>query len=208
MWMDNNARLCFFNGSAVDVFVNEQNGEWIRSNMNEDSSWLSFAFQDPKHNQVWFFFPTLGNDNPSDYLIFNPEPMSFTLGELDRTAAQRPYIQEGVFYMADESTAYSHFTAGSTDFNWSFQSAYFYGNGGNRFRINNIITDCFGSANMTAYGKEYPQADEVTYDTIAISGGVSNMRAAGRLLSVGFAGDSDFTFRGAKFELEQQGRRI
>lgn len=209
LWMDTSARLCFFNGANVSVIVNDQNGEYIRQNLSDDSAYTSFAFSDPKHNQVWFFWPATGETNPTDYVIFNPDSKSFTLGKMDRTSAQRPGAIDASFYMTDDSDTYAHFTGATTNFNWYGESAYFFtGDGSRRVRINNVISNVTGAATLTLKGLEYPQGTPVTYTSVTLAGNMLTVRAAGRLLSARLSGSTDFTLRGLKLNLEAQGGRI
>lgn len=209
LWVDVSSRLCYFNGSSVDVIINDQNGEYIRKNINNNAAWTVFLFHDPKHKQVWTFWPSTGETSPDQYMIFNPAHPSFTLGALNRTSSQRPYILDNSFYMTNGNDAYSHFTGAVTDFNWYGQSAYFFtANGEYRMKATTAITDCSGTATLTMYGLEYPQAAPVEYNSFSVSGKLMHIRAAGRLLSTKFSGDSDFTLEGIKIDILQQGRRI
>ena len=218
IWYGVNGNFYFYNGSTVQTIVNEQNGEYIRSVLAPNSIWTSFMIADQKHNQAWFYYATTGNQDPNEYVIINPRRYagsgkpSFTLGEQSRTAAQRPTVIETRFYMFDGEIQYTSFTNQPRAFDWSAKSAFFYLGGGNRARVKDVQPDFFQSStaiNLTVYGLEGSQGDEVNYGTYEIAPNATRVTtpAAGQLIAFGFAGSSDAIIGTMRINFEVQGGR-
>lgn len=218
IWYGVNGNFYFYNGSTVQTIVNEQNGEYIRSVLAPNSIWTSFMMADQKHNQAWFYYATTGNQDPNEYVIINPRRYagsgkpSFTLGEQSRTAAQRPTAIETRFYMFDGEIQYTSFTNQPRAFDWSAKSAFFYLGGGNRARVKDVQPDFFQSLtaiNLTVYGLEGSQGDEVNYGTYEIAPNATRVTtpAAGQLMAFEFAGSSDALIGTMRINFEVQGGR-
>lgn len=185
-----------FNGSTVEKRENTQNEDWIISNTNYAQAWKCFAMPDPQNSQVWHFFPTGENDEPSDYCIDNYLGNHFTLGKLDRTAAQLPGTIGDAYYMAygdddaSEGEIYRHFVENDElSINAYAQTSYAYGgNGRKRMYVSEVIPDMIQDADttLTIYGREYPQGSASTFGAYTIEDDSHNVsvKAAGRLLSM------------------------
>lgn len=197
-----------FDGSTVRKIKNEQNESWILENLNNGQNYKCFAMPDTKNQQVYWFFPTGTDTECGDYVIFNPQG-HFTLGQMDRSAAQQQMI-DSVYLMANGSEIFRHFTTGAVTFNWYAKSSYSYVDGSNlrRYVINRFIPDAnqSGTATLNTYGLEYPQGTETTYGTYSITGSTNHLtvRAAGKLTAWKLSGNSQFTMGGYKINVEAQ----
>jgi len=218
IWYGVDGNFYFYNGSSVQTIVNEQNGEYIRSRISSSAIWTTFMMADQKHNQVWMYYPTTGNQNPTEYVIINPRRYagggkpSFTLGTQTRTSAQRPTSVLSRFYMCSTSTQYTAFTNQTKTFSWSAKSAFFYLAEGNRARLKDVQPDFFqssGNISLTVYGLEGSQGTETDYGTYTVA--PSDIRvtapAAGQLMAFTFAGTSDAMIGSMRLNFEVQGGR-
>jgi len=211
IWYSDNGRLCYFNGSSVDIIVNRQNGEFLRRQVSAGAQWTAFMMSDPKHRQVWFFYPSTGNTSPNKYMIFNPDTESFTLGALSRSSASRPNKLDQQFYMTGGDDIYSHFNNTTASFAWSASSAFFYVDGSRRYRVTDLEGDIYQGDDFTiaVNGKSYPQSPTQTFAGRVMSAvrGVTSIRAAGALLQVAVNGTGDMTLRGLKINVTPLGKR-
>lgn len=211
MWYAQDGNYYFCNGGAVRKVVNRQCGEYVRGQLNKDAIWTTFLMQDQKHNQVWHYYPSGSSNSPDEYVVFNPDNQSFTVGSQSRTSGQRPSFVDNRFFMADGGTIYNSFTTDSVTFNWSAKSAYFYLDPEYRFKIVRAYPDMVinGTINMKICGKEHPNDEAIDYGTYTIDSNttVMTVRAASRLISIEFSGSSDFTLAGLRMKVERKGRR-
>lgn len=207
-----------FNGSSVSRLRNAQNEDWIFANLNYAEQWKSFAMPDPQHNQAWFFFPMGDDVEPGDYVIHNYQNPSWTLGELNRTAAQLPGFVNGVYYMANSSGAdaegevYRHFVSnGDLDLGWYAETSYAYvDDGDSQFRLMSYMPDNVqdGDITLTVKTKRYMQGAEnaSTPYTITSSTERVSTRAAGRVRKLRFEGQKAATLGLWKEGIQFMGR--
>lgn len=217
IWYSVDGNFYFYNGSNVQRIVNHQNGEYIRDKLNQGAIWTTFMMRDQKHNQAWLYYPANSSKDPNEYVIVNPREYvgqalpSFTLGEQTRTAAQRPSTVDGRFYMINNTMSYASFTNQPVSFAWEATCAYFYIDKNVRMRLNYLIPDSYTTDgyNITIYGRENPQAKELTYGTFNITSTTSRrqVRGAGRLLAFKFSGSTDATIKGIDMDVQAQGTR-
>lgn len=211
-------------GSIPTRIKNTQNDEWIFDNIEAGKAWKSFCFSDNERSEWYFYFPTDGSDEPSDYLIHNVIGMeglpngSFTLGLMDRTAGQKPNVVDGRFYMVNafqESTAgtpYLHFiNDGAVTFDWSATTseAYLF-QGEARGMIDTIFPDSTqsGAATFTMRTREYPQGTLYNANAVTITGSTpyTTVYAAGKIVGMTFSGSSQFTIGAWKMNVRKLGR--
>lgn len=201
-------RDCYiYDGGSPKQLPNTQNGEWLAANINLAAAWKAFAMSDQQNQQSYYYFPTGADTEPNDYVIRNGE--SWTLGQMQRTAAQRPGFVDSAFYMAgqgDESTpatVYRHFTNGAVTFNWYAEGAYFYVDGGeNRYLCDKFVPDANQSGDFTlkTYGKDFPNDADVLSNTETITQGTSyvSLSTAGALIKHRLEGSSAITLGACK----------
>lgn len=209
-----------YDGGIVQRIVNLLNEDWIIKNINASKVWHSFAYTDQEREEVYIHFPTGSEDEPSDYLIISSIvnagaigiTADFTLGQMDRTAAQRPGIFKNTFYMADVADTYRHFTRGAVTFNWFAQTAFgLAGDGEIRIMLNEFRPDSNQSGDITLeiFSKEYPQSTAVSHGTwvFTSTSQVVSVKAAGRLMSFKFSGSTEATLRYWSYNFKRLGRR-
>jgi hypothetical protein len=218
IWYGADGNFYYFDGGAVQTIVNDQNGEFVRERINDGAIWTTFMMSDPKHNQAYLYYPANGSANPDEYVIINPSAMtrggkpSFFNGFMVRTSAQQPSSLDSKFFMTSEDVVWSHFANAPVTFTWSAKTAFFFAGGGtNRVKLNNLIPDNFqaGTINVTVYGLETPQGNEINYGTFQINA-VSPMitvRGAGKLIAFEFWGADEFTLGSMQMNIEAQGTR-
>lgn len=199
-----------YDGGVFQKIDNQQNMDWINANINSADVWHSFGYADTERQEIYFHFPTQGEGEPSDYVIIKSG--SFTLGKMDRTAAQRPAIFSTTFYMADNTDIYRHFTQGATQFDWYAQTSFFVGqNGDVRLYMDEFRPDSSQSGDITLeiIGREYPQAQDISYGTYAITASTElvTVKAAGKLLSLKFSGSNEATLGTWTQNIKTMGRR-
>lgn len=208
-----------FNGSSVEKSINEQNEDYFIANTNYGQSWKCFAMPDQQNGQVWHFAPLKDDTEPGDYNIHNYLNGSWTLGELDRTAAQLPGFIGNAYYMAfgdsedTEGFMYRHFVDNpDLDMDWSITTAYSYaGDGKRRFRLMDFLPDNVqeGDITLEVFTKEYPQAAETAWPALTITSTTEHvvLNASGRLRKLRFSGQKATTLGLWKEGIQMQGRR-
>ncbi|MFM7851299.1 MAG: hypothetical protein ACKO96_05110 [Flammeovirgaceae bacterium] len=218
LWYGSDHKIYFFNGTTVQDIINDQNGEFIRDTISLVDYWTCFMHADPKHNQAWFYFPDKTKKSPNNYVIFNPSSYaaggakpSFTLGMLERTAAQRSTFVENAFYLASETDVYASFVNEAIAFQWSATTAAVYVDGTYRYKINYVISDLVQSSNITlkVLGVAEPQKAAVDYGNFTLPAGAGKVgvRGAGKFFQFQFSGNGDMLLGGMKMYVEQQGER-
>lgn len=209
----------FDGGSPVVKEDNNQNGDWITESINYGKAWKSFCMADQlEAAQAWYFFPTGTDSEPGDYVIHHRDG-HYTLGSMERTAAQRPGIIDSTFYMADsysesvEGSIYRHFTLGAVTFNWYAETADSYYSGGNaRFMVDQIVPDSnqSGTMSLTIKTKERPQGSQTSTSAYSITSTTEyvSVKAAGNLLAWRFSGSSAATLGAWKANVMKLGQTM
>ncbi len=215
IWYSSDGNFYFFNGSNVERIVNEQNGEYVRRNLNSNAIWTCFMMADPKHDQAWLFFPTGSSQNPNEYVIINPRryagggKASFTLGTFDRTSGQRPVSIDDAFYMMNEDESFLHFGKGETNIPWEATTALFFLDGSNRYKMTRLIPDAYRSGNMNIeiFGTESPQGVLKTYSNKLMTEAqpYTNCIAAGKMFSFKFSGTEDIMIGDLQIDVKPMG---
>lgn len=204
-----------FDGSVVKKEINEQNENWLIENINYGKAWKSFATSDTKNAQWYFYFPAGSDSEPGNYVIFNPAGNHYTLGEMARTAAQRPGFVDSTFLMVNGTSAsvagaiYRHYTMGAVTFSWYAETADF--GGADRFMCNLFEPDSnqSGDISLTIKTRERAQGTQSTGSayTIASSTAWQTVKAAGRYMALRFSGSAAATLGMWKMNLIKMGRR-
>ena len=205
-----------YDGGVARIVSNTQNRDWIAGNRNVSKEWHSFAYADEEREEAYFHFPVTGASEPSDYVLLGNRSegvfTSFTLGEMSRTAAQRPGVFASTLYLADGDDVYRHLTRGAVTFNWYAETAFFYAQKGEvRIFMKEFRPDSNQSGNITLeiIGREYPQSSDVSYGTWTITSSttVISVKAAGRLLKLKFSGSTEATLGEWMYDIEVLGKR-
>lgn len=205
-----------YDGGYPARLENSQNEDWVNQNINYAHAWKSFLMADTDNTEIWFYFPTGSDEEPGDYQICNPKGGHWTLGLMERTAAQRPGFIDSTFYMgngtsADEAASvFRHFTNGAVTFNWSATEAFAYGSGGQqRIIVRRILPDGNQDGNVTLYidTKETPRGAITTSGPYTITPTTDNLsvRAAGHLIRRRMSGSSAFTAGAEKMDIMLHG---
>lgn len=211
-------------GARVVPIDNSQNMDWILDNENLSYSWHDFAVADQRNNEAYFYFTVGADTEPGDYVLYQPRHGSFTLGEMQRTAAQRttpqgPAMLNEIQYFANSTSdtatdIYRHFTRGAVTFNWSAKTAAFFANNTDKqIFLRRFQPDArqSGDITLTITGKQYPNPElpfnALGTHTLSTSTGIFEPSAAAKLLQYEFSGSSaatlgipmhDFRLRGAR----------
>lgn len=203
---------------------NTQNDDWIKDNINLGQAWKCFAYSDPPNSEWYFHFPTGDANEPTDYVIHNILGVegfpsgTFTLGEMNRTAAQSPGVLDAIFYMVNATsesvagTPYLHFSDGAVTFNWSATTSEQYIlDGEYRGMIDQFMPDSAqaGNASLIVNTREYPQSslNSTSAYTITSSSQYTTVKAAGKLFGITLSGSSQFTIGRWKMNVRKLGRR-
>lgn len=201
-------------GSYVEKLNNTQNEDFWFDNLNSSQIWKSFAYADVNDEEVYFHAPSGSDNEPCDYNIYNIKNRSWTLGRLDRTAAQRPSFVGGKFYIVNSSsesvagTVYRHFVDNpNLDIGWSAKTAEAYGDPERRLVVREFMPDSNQGGDMTmkVYTREFAQsATENVSSSYTISSTTTNVytRAGGRVRSLEFSGNKSFTLGAWKERVE------
>ena len=198
-----------YDGGIVRRIPNTQNEDWIIKNINESTVWHSFAYVDTENQEVYLHFPTGTEAEPSDYVIMGNG--DFTLGKMDRTAAQRPQALNSTFYLVDTATVYRHLTRGVFDANWYAETSYFFANGERRFRIDQIMPDVNQSGTITVefFSREHPKSPDVSHGSVTFDAStqVVTCKAAGKYIKARFSGSTEATFGKMSYDIRLLGSR-
>jgi hypothetical protein len=218
VWM-NQTGWYRFDGNSVEEIPNPMNGEWWFDGITGSSYYHCFAMPDYDNNQVYFFAPRDGASECSDYNIHNLNTGSFTVGKLDRTAAQRVAFVRGAFYAANASDAsntgeiYRHFT-NNPDLDMGFRAELaesFFQDGSGRFRVHEFMMDAVldGDVEVQYYTREYPNGELITATPVTFTPATTHQTivAAGRTRKIRFSTEKRFTLGACKEIIIPQGRR-
>lgn len=89
VWAGQN-NFYLYNGAIAQVIPGNTLNEWFFSNLNESTSFHSFAHKSQEFNEVWWFAPFGESEEPSNYVIWNWQEGHWTNGTLARTASEEP----------------------------------------------------------------------------------------------------------------------
>jgi len=221
-WRGNRAAYSY-NGSPPQRVENTQNDDWIIENINSAQAWKSFAFTDTSFGQWYHYFPAGTDKEPGDYAIYHPGnasvPQHVTLGQMSRTAAQRPGFVDSAFYMVNATsndvagTIYRHFTNGAVTFDWYAESSLSYiGEGGYRYMVNQVIPDSTqsGTTSLEIITREWPQGqDTITApDSITESTKWLTTKAAGQVIGWRLSGSVAATMGAWKINIKRLGKAL
>lgn len=90
-----------YNGSIYNNIPRNPLLHWFQDQINWSKYPLIFTKREAEFNEVWWFFPTQGEEEPNAYIIWNFEEGHFTNGTLSRTAAEEPTNSVREQYMAN-----------------------------------------------------------------------------------------------------------
>lgn len=206
-YMGASGQLYAFNGSSIDHVENKQCGDYVARDINMAQAWKVHMMADPYYSQVWVFYPSVGSSECDKYMIAHRDG-HFTLGNIARSATQRPSVIDDAFYMVDGSTIYRHYTGEDATHSWSATSALQnFDDQMGRFGVSKFIMDGnqSGSATLTMYGAEYPRETPSDFgsDTVTSSTEYVSVKAAGKYIGYGFSGSSDFTLGEISIEVDR-----
>ena len=199
-----------FDGSSVQRLNNPLNEDWIYNNINSGQKWKVFAKPDPENNQVWWFFPTGSDNEPSDYVIHNYMHGHWTLGKRDLTATQQPAGIGGRYYSAEEGSIYlDNLAEGTVPLNaYAELSDSYMTADSSRARIDRILVDGIGSYDIIVKTREWPNGDQTVGNTLNVTDDVDYVipKAAGKIVSFRFESQR-CTIGAMKLLVKGQGRR-
>lgn len=205
--------VCTFDGSSVRNVPNTVK-QYVISTQSPTQFYKSFIRVDRAFNELWLHYPTL--EEPSNYAIFNINEGHFTIGTMDRTAAESPSQADFNQVTIDSNNVLWYQESGSDDGVNAMlpiaQTNYFeLGEGDTIMKIMNVVPDSTqsGDINMTISTKMRPQsAPNTTAEyTIAPDSEQINVRATGRLAQYTFSQDElgDFFIMGGWKQGVQEG---
>lgn len=106
-----------YNGSIVNIIPNNTLCEWFFSQVNTAKFYHAFAHKSVVFDEIWWFAPFGGAEEPDNYVIWNWAEGHFTNGQLSRTASEDPNNANRSQYMAygdcssgDDAVLYVHET--------------------------------------------------------------------------------------------------
>lgn len=198
--------------------------DYFYENLNFEQRSKVFIRTNIKRGEIRVYYPFQGNDEPTNYFIYNYVEGHFTLGTESRTAAEEPQSLFEQPYMLNcnsdstGGTLYKHeigVNADGSPLTWYAETNYQQiAEGDNTFYIDDIIPDAIqtGNVKVTIYTKNYPQdTTERTFGTYTISATKTKQNVAvhGRMRKIRFEQDSldDNFSMGAYMETVRLGSR-
>jgi hypothetical protein len=188
-------------GSYPERLENTQNQDWIYENLNYAQNYSVHGFADTQNNQLWWFFPTGVDEFAGSYVIHALDAPSWTLGELSRTACQRPSFVGNKCYMGFGDSAsvaasvWRHFVTNTAlDIGWSARQSFATGDDATqRMTVRQFYPDSNQSGDMqvSVITKEYQQsAAESTAGPYTVTSTTEYVTtsAAGRVMALEFSG--------------------
>lgn len=154
--------------------------------------------------EVWWYYPDeRDGDENSRYIMVNVANGSWSKGDTARTAA----IDSGtilypltVDYAGQTYLHENGQSANGSPLSWYIQTTPQYmGEAEQRFMVRGIWPDIeaqTGNITLTVYGREYPQATDVTKGTYTLAAGrqKKDFRASSRMISIRLSGSAAGTF--------------
>jgi hypothetical protein len=95
----------FYNGSVMPMPNSEDIRKYVFDSIPETLAFQSSAVYVPRYHEIWFFYTTIGNTNPTNYVIFHINDQCWSVGNANF------YSSAGV--TAGRASG-SHFTLGDT----------------------------------------------------------------------------------------------
>lgn len=223
-WMGNRD-FYMFDGGSFRKLENNTCRDYIFQNLNEAQKSKCFCRPDVKHNQIWWFFPTGTSNEPNEYVIYNYIDNHWTLGKMERTAAEEPYVigsYPRMSYGASDTIVgaiyehdYGHDNDGSPMTAYAVTNYAEIAQGDSTFEITSIIPDSSQSGNidLEVYTKLWPQdSDENVSTAYAIDATTKkvDMRKVGRQRKYKISKDGlgEFFNIGAWKEVVKAGSRL
>lgn len=185
----------YYDGASVQQIPNITCYDYIFDNLNYAQRWKCFTRVETQNNQVWFYFPTGTSLECNEYVIFDYASGHWTLGTMDRTAAEEPTTTFQYPLMvnstSDDTAGNLYFHNFGNDDDGSPMESYAItnyvqlGEGDKVFEIQQITPDSsqVGNVDFSIYMKDYPQsAEEFEYSGYVISTeyNFTDVRACGR----------------------------
>lgn len=141
--------------------------DYVFGRLNYSQRRRIVAVSNAKYGEVWFYYPSTGNDNPDSYVVYNWLENHWTLGALPRTAALDAGIFETPIKTTSDGQVFKHETGTSYDSLTPYVESgpVELGDGDRVYMLRELIPDekTAGQVNLTLYGRMYPNGSETTH---------------------------------------------
>lgn len=142
--------------------------KYVFNNLNESQKSKCYAWYNRKFGEVWFHYPSGNSTEPDRYVALNPVEGHWTIGTMDRSAAEYPASASPAIprLISDDGLLYRHESGVDADgsaMSHSLVSKYFMYDK-KRTRIGGLVPDSIqtGDIDLTIKTKLYPQSTDVT----------------------------------------------
>lgn len=200
-----------YDGSTARVLPCEVHDK-VFTEMNRNRVSHGFAVANQKYNEVWWFYPGVGEDENTRYVAYDYNENHWLIGELDRCSG----VDSGVFvdpmWIAIDGSVYRHESGygheGSTVFVES--GPVNIADGDNVMRITEMIPeeDTQGEVSMKFKTRFYPNGSETEHGPFDPAN-PTNVRMTGRQVRVRIDGDAEANWRvgDVRLRVSSGGRR-
>jgi len=209
-WMGKKA-FFMFDGQVARELACEVS-DYVFDDINADQITKSFAVNNSKYGEVWWFYPSEGSTEVNKYVAFDYKENHWHIGELTRTTG----VDAGVFrhpiWVDDSNVFYNHesgFTHG-TDTPYCESAPISLGNGDQIMKVNQLIPDeaTQGEVKVQFKTRFYPNDTETTHNLLTMGNPVST-RFSGRQIRMKVQGNGNNDWRVGVMRIETKpgGRR-
>lgn len=218
-WMSNHT-FYLYNGGVMEI-PNSADVQPIFDLMNSEQRSKVTCFYNPKHNEVWWCYPSTSADEPDSYIAVCLDDYAWTKGTMDRTAWGTTLVATVQTVLAVDSagTIYEHEIGVDADgaaMAWHVETAYFDMDAGNNsFDIDGYIpdfTEMAGTITLDFTALDTPRGDTIdtTSKTITEARTIVDLRVGGRQAKFRLSQEEvggDFRLGAPRLEVRRRGKR-
>lgn len=166
-----------YRGGKVEIIpANSQDQSTCLRYVFDDINWGQkskiFAWYNTKYDEVWFHYPSAGSNEPDRVVRVELKTYTWSIDQMDRTAAEWPSVKTPNPYLADKTLLYKHELGNddndiSLEFDLIGPRSY---NGKGNVLNSGFVPDSIQTGNIgfTSIGYRYPQSQNPTYTVTKI----------------------------------------
>ena len=186
-----------YDGSTARVLPCEVHDK-VFTEMNLNRVSHGFAVANQKYNEVWWFYPGVGEDENTRYVAYDYNENHWLVGELNRCSG----VDSGAFidpmWISTDGSIYRHESGYGHEGSAVFVESgpFNIADGDNVMRITEMIPeeDTQGEVSIKFKTRFYPNGDEVEHGPFDPAN-PTNVRMTGRQVRVRIDGDADANWR-------------
>lgn len=202
-WMGKKSFFMFDGSVAKELQCEVQ--DYVFDNINSDQITKSFALNNSKYGEIWWFYPSEGSTEVDKYVAFDYKENHWHIGELTRTTGvdsgvfKHPILVDSSNKLYNHETGYTHGTL--TPFVETAPISL--GNGDQVMKVTKLIPDeaTQGQVKVRFKTRFYPNDTETTHSLLTMGNPVST-RFIGRQIRMRIEGNGNNNWRVGVMRIE------